>query len=133
MIIWLRHSEGILHHGEATCILMAINIHGYPFISSTRFLCDPLSPALVWCAFFCIFLADRKSCQPNNTDLGPHHEWHPPPPPPPLPSLDDPRRFISREVERLYQESVCIRSFILERGFPTSNAFFNFTILTKGW
>ena len=50
-------------------------------------------------------------------------------PPPP----DDPPRFISREAERLYHESLCIRSFVPERGFPTSNSFINFTIQTRGW
>ena len=49
------------------------------------------------------------------------------------PPQEDPRRFISREAERLYHELLCIRSFVLERGFPTSNTFFNFTIQTKGW
>ena len=49
------------------------------------------------------------------------------------PSPDDLRRFISWEAERLYHESLCNRSFVSTRGFPTSNAFFNFTIQTKGW
>ena len=49
------------------------------------------------------------------------------------PPSDDPRRFIYREAEWLYHESLCIRSFISERGFLTSNAFFNFTIQTRGW
>ena len=44
---------------------------------------------------------------------------------------DYPHHFISREVKRLYHESLCIRSFVPEWGFPTSNAFFNFTILAK--
>ena len=48
------------------------------------------------------------------------------------PPSDDPRRFVSREAERLYHESLCIRSFVPERGFPTSNSFFNFTIQTRG-
>ena len=49
------------------------------------------------------------------------------------PPLDDSRRFISWEVERLYHESLCIYSFVSEWGFPTSNVFFNFTIQTQGW
>ena len=53
--------------------------------------------------------------------------WEAPPP------LDDQRRFISREAKWLYHELLCIRSFVLERGFPTSNAFFNFAIQTKAW
>ena len=50
-------------------------------------------------------------------------------PPPP----EDPHRFISREAERIYHESLFNRSFILECGFPTSNAFFNFTIQNRNW
>ena len=49
------------------------------------------------------------------------------------PPQDDPRRFISQEAERLYHELLCNRSFVPERCFPTSNAFFNFTIQTRGW
>ena len=49
------------------------------------------------------------------------------------PPQDDPLYFISREVERLYQESLYIRSFVPERGFQTLNAFFNFIIQTRGW
>ena len=49
------------------------------------------------------------------------------------PHPDDPSHFISQEVEQLYHESLCIRSFVPEQGFPTSNAFFNFTIQTRGW
>ena len=50
-------------------------------------------------------------------------------PPPPK----DPHRFISREVERIYHESLFNRLFVLERGLPTSNAFFNFIIQNRGW
>ena len=53
--------------------------------------------------------------------------WAAPPP------LDDPLLFISREAKRLYHESLCIHSFVPERGFCTSKAFFNFTIQTRGW
>ena len=49
------------------------------------------------------------------------------------PPYEDPHRFISREVERIYHKSLFNRSFVLERGFPTSNAFFNFTIKNRGW
>ena len=49
------------------------------------------------------------------------------------PPQDDPRCFISREAEWLYYESLCIRSFVPKRGFPSSNVFFNFTIQTRGW
>ena len=49
------------------------------------------------------------------------------------PPLDDLHRFTSREADRLYHKSLCIRSFVPERGFLTSNAFFNFTIQTRGW
>ena len=46
---------------------------------------------------------------------------------------EDPCRFISREAERLYHEWLYNSSFVLERGFPTSNAFFNFSIQNRGW
>ena len=49
------------------------------------------------------------------------------------PPLDDLHRFISREAELLYYKLLCIRSFVSEQGFSTSNAFFNFTIQTRGW
>ena len=49
------------------------------------------------------------------------------------PPLEDPHRFISQEAERIYHESLFNRSFIPERGFPTSNVFFNFTIQNRGW
>ena len=49
------------------------------------------------------------------------------------PSIDDLHHFISREAERLYHESLCIRSFVPERGFLTLNVFFNFTIQNQGW
>ena len=50
-----------------------------------------------------------------------------------LPLPDDPRRFISREAERLYHKSLCIRPFVTERDFPTSNTFFKVAIQTRGW
>ena len=49
------------------------------------------------------------------------------------PPLADPCCFISLEVERLYHELLCICSFIPEQGFLTSNAFFTYTIQTRGW
>ena len=69
---------------------------------------------------------------PKKTVLAKQHRssstsWATPPP------LEDQCRFISQEAERLYHEPLCNRSFVLERGFPTSNAFFNFTIQTRGW
>ena len=45
----------------------------------------------------------------------------------------DPHRFISRKVERIYHETLFNCSFDSERGFPTSNAFFNFIIQNCGW
>ena len=69
---------------------------------------------------------------PKKTVLGKQHRSDSTSRATPLPP-DDPSRFISQEVERLYHESLCIRSFVSKRGFPTSNAFFNFSIQTKGW
>ena len=48
------------------------------------------------------------------------------------PPSEDPHRFISREVEQINHESLFNRSFVPERGFPTSNAFFNFNIQNRG-
>ena len=50
---------------------------------------------------------------------------------PPLP--EDQHRFISWEAKWIYHESLFNCSFVPERGFPTSNAFFNFTIQNRGW
>ena len=49
------------------------------------------------------------------------------------PPSDNPEKFITREVEWLYPYSLFNRTFIPERGFPNSNAYFNFTIQEKGW
>ena len=109
-----------------------INTRGCPFFPFTRFLCSPSSLALVWCAFFCRLLANRHYYGPQEdrpsqtTPLRLHITAAPPPP-------NDLRQFISWEAERLYHESLCNRSFVPERGFLTSNAFFNFTIQTRGW
>ena len=51
--------------------------------------------------------------------------------PPPL--LNNPEKFISRDAERFYHESLFNRTFIPEQGFPNSNAYFNFTIQERGW
>ena len=51
------------------------------------------------------------------------------PPPPP----NNPEKFISGDVEWLYHDSLSNRTFVLERGFPNCNAYFNFTIPEKGW
>ena len=71
-------------------------------------------------------MAPKKTIPAKRHRFGSTSQAAPPPP-------DDPRPFISREAERLYHESLCIRSFVSERGFLTSNAFFNFTIQTRGW
>ena len=49
------------------------------------------------------------------------------------PPSNDLHRFISREAERVYHESLFNQSFVPERGFPTSNAFFNYTIKNHDW
>ena len=71
-------------------------------------------------------MAPKKTIPTKRHRSGSTSQAAPPPP-------DDPRCFISREVEQLYHESLCICYFVPERGFPTSNAFFNFTIQTRGW
>ena len=81
--------------------------HGCPFFPFTHFLCAPYSPTLVWCAFFADFLSIATTMVPKKTVPAKRH--------------------------RSCSTSLCNRSFVPERGFPTSNAFFNFTIHTRGW
>ena len=71
-------------------------------------------------------MANRKST-PTKRQCSDSTSGVAPPPP------EDPHRFISREVERIYHESLFNSSFVPERGFPTSNEFFNFTIQNRGW
>ena len=71
-------------------------------------------------------MAPKKSV-PSKWHRSGSTSWADPPPP------NDPRQFISREAERLYHESLYNCSFIPKRGFPTSNAFFNFSIQNRGW
>ena len=103
------------------------------FFPSTYFYA-PHRLLLFLCAIF--FFSDLEpfvtTMAPKKTVLAKRHCSDSTSQATPTPS-DDPHRFISREVERLYHESLCIRSFVPERGFPTSNAFFNFTIQTQGW
>ena len=68
----------------------------------------------------------RKSTQAKRQWFGSTSRAAPPPP-------EDPHRFVSREAERIYHESLFNRSFVPECGFPTSNAFFNFTIKNRIW
>ena len=84
------------------------------------------------CFFFADFFPTVTIMDPKKSVLAKRHRFDstslaaPPPP-------DDPRRFISREAERLYHESLCNHSFFSEWGFPASNALFNFTIQNRGW
>ena len=71
-------------------------------------------------------MALRKST-PAKRQRSSSTSWEEPPP------LEDPHRFISREAERIYHESLFNRSFLREHDFPTSNAFFNFTIQKRRW
>ena len=121
-----------LHRGEAANILSPKNTHttfhfslhmtfGCPFIFLSRFLlflyiCTPKSTSM----------ALRKSTLAKRQRSGSTSQSAPPPP-------KDPHRFISWEVKRIYHESLFNRSFIPERGFPTSNAFFKFTIQNHSW
>ena len=87
---------------------------------------------LLMCIFFPDFEPSMTTMAPKKTALAKRHHYgstsraSPPPP-------DDLSHFISREAELLYHESLCIRSFVPERGLSTLNAFFNFTIQTQGW
>ena len=62
--VYLYNSKGTLRRGEATHIPTLINTRGCPYFFPPLnffFFCDPLSPALVWCAFFFFyrFLTDH--------------------------------------------------------------------------
>ena len=71
-------------------------------------------------------MAPRKSILAKRQRFGSTSRAAPPP-------LEYPHRFISQEAKWIYHESLFNRSFVLERGFPTSNAFFNFTIQNRSW
>ena len=51
--------------------------------------------------------------------------------PPPLP--DYPEKFITRDAETLYHESLYKKTFVQKRGNPNSNVYFNFVIHEKWW
>ena len=78
------------------------------------------------CAHRLTSMDPRKSTQAKRQWSGSTSLAAPPPP-------EDPHRFVSREAERIYHESLFNCSFVLECGFPTSNAFFNFTIKNRIW
>ena len=141
----LRRSEGsfaaakgpspqrrVLRNGEATHISGLFKYPRRPFLSLPPFLLHPFVSCTSCVHFFSDFepsvttMAPKKTVPAKRRRSGSTSRVAPPPP-------DDLRRFISWEAERLYHESLCIRSFIPERGFPTSNAFFNFTIQSRGW
>ena len=71
-------------------------------------------------------MAPRKSTPTKRQQSGSTSRASPPP-------MEDPHRFISWEAERIYHESLFNNLFVSESGFPTSNAFFNFTIQNRGW
>ena len=71
-------------------------------------------------------MAPKKTVPAKRHRSGSTSQAIPPPP-------NDLHCFISREAEQLYHEFLCIHSFVPERGFLTSNAFFNFTIQNQGW
>ena len=93
---------------------------GCPFRSLSRFLCflspNPRSTTM----------APQKSIPIKRQRSG-STSWAEPPSP------EDPHRFISREAELIYHQSLFNCSLVPERGFPTSNAFFNFIIQNRGW
>ena len=51
----------------------------------------------------------------------------------PSPTPDNLEKFITRDAESLYHNSLYNKTFVLERGFPNSNAYFSFVIQEKGW
>ena len=131
-VAYLRHSEGSFTAMKRLVFQASLNTRDGFFFPSPRFCCAPSSPVLLVCIFFSDFEPSVTTMVPKKTIPAKRHRSgstsrEAPPPP------DDLHRFISREVERLYHKSLCIRSFVPERGFPTSNAFFNFTIQSRGW
>ena len=118
--------------GEGANILSPINtrtafhfsLHtnfGCPFIFLSRFLlflhiCTPRSTSM----------APRKSTPAKRQRSGSTSQVAPPPP-------EYPHRFISREVKQIYHKLLFNRLFVPESSFPTSNAFFKFTIQNHGW
>ena len=50
----------------------------------------------------------------------------------PPPPLDNPKKFVTRDTEQLYHDSLFNRTFVPKRDFPNFIAFFNFTIREKG-
>ena len=93
---------------------------GYPFRSLPRFLClqNPNLMSTTMAPQKSILAKRQRSVSTSCVAPTP---------------LEDPHRFISREAERIYHESLFNRSFVPERGFPTSNAFFNFIIQNSDW
>ena len=145
MRLGLRHSEPCFTaakyvfattKGSFTVVKQLVSQSSINTRNETFFPPNIFYATFVSCFFLCAILSDFEpsvtTTVPKNTFLTKQHrsgsisQVASPP-------LDDPRRFISREAERLYHESLCIRSFVSERGFPTLNAFFNFTIQTRGW
>ena len=51
----------------------------------------------------------------------------------PLLPPKNPEKFITREAEKLYHESLYNRTFVAECGIPDSNVYFNFMIQKRGW
>ena len=71
-------------------------------------------------------MALRKSTSAKRQRSGSTSRVAPPP-------SEDSHWFVSREAEWIYHESLFNRLFVPKHGFPTSNAFFNFTIPNCGW
>ena len=132
-VVCLHRSERVLRRGKATHIQGLYKYPRWPFFPSSSFWCTPSSPVSSCVHFFfsdfepsVTTMAAKKTVPTKRHHSGSTSRATPP-------SLDDLHRFISQEAERLYHKSLCICSFLLERGFLTSNVFFNFTIQTQGW
>ena len=123
-----------LHYGVAANILSPINTRAsFHFVPSTHLFAAFSSSSLIFFVFIFADLpyrstsmAPRKSTTAKRHQFGSTSRVAPPPP-------EDPHWFVSREAERIYHKSLCSRSFVLECGFLTSNAFFNFNIQNHRW
>ena len=129
-----KHSSPLcraLCRGEAMNIFDPINTRTTVYFPSTRHFATLSSFSLVFLLFFQICthrstsMAPEKST-PAKQQLSGSTSLAAPPPP------KNPHRFVSQEAERIYHESLFNLLFIPKRGFPTSNAFFNFTIQNRG-
>ena len=105
--------QRVLHHGEATGIPSLYKYSRWPFFPLLFFWCTLSSPITSCVHFFSDFepsvtiMASKKTLPAKRHHSSSTFQATQPP-------SADLRRFISREAEWLYHESLCNRSFILE-------------------